>query len=75
MGHLIFVVLHFIALLFGAMLLLVTIPLHLIYGVAGGRRGPAPPNRWTHVKCPWCFELVFKKASICPHCRQGLVPQ
>jgi hypothetical protein len=38
LGHLIFIFLHLIALLFGAVLLFVTIPLHLIYAAVRSRK-------------------------------------
>ena len=34
MGHLIFILLHFIAVILGFWMLIITIPTHLIYGVA-----------------------------------------
>jgi len=77
MGHLLFLILHFIAAMFGAVLLFVTIPLHLIYGAASSKPAPDPnrPQPRTHVICPSCRELVRRDASICRFCRQGLVPQ
>jgi len=38
LGHLIFLVLHFAAILFGFVFLFVTVPLHLIYSVSRRRR-------------------------------------
>ena len=70
MGHVLFLFLHCIALLFFWLGLLVTIPLHLIYAAASGRK-PVP---MTHVTCPYCQEFCHKEASICPHCRNALVP-
>ena len=77
MGHLIFLLLHFLALIFGMVLLFITIPLHLIYCAASSKPAPDPnrPNWRTHVICPTCRELVRSEAHICVHCRQGLVPQ
>lgn len=77
MGQLIFLVLHLAALMFGAVWLVVTIPLHLIYNAVRGNRPeeadhPAP---WTHVKCPACAELIRKEARVCRHCGQRLIPQ
>lgn len=75
MGHLIFLLLHFIAVLFFPIALVLTIPLHLIYSAVGRRkRDPNAPTVWTHVKCPDCKELVNKEASVCKHCGCKLVP-
>lgn len=74
MGHFIFLILHILAALFFIVGLVVTIPLHLIYAVMAGNR-EAKPNRWTHVKCPDCKELVLREATICKHCGCKLVPQ
>lgn len=75
MGHFGFIVLHIIALLFFAVALFVTIPLHLVYAVLAGRSAPAGPTPATHVSCPTCRELVHKEATRCKHCGQGLVPE
>src|SRR4029077_1662471 len=75
MGHLIFLLMHFVMLLFFFVGLVVTIPLHLIYAaVSGSKRDPNAPTPRTHVVCPTCREFVHNEASICPYCRQGLVP-
>jgi uncharacterized paraquat-inducible protein A len=75
MGHLVFLLLHFLAFLFLPLLLFLTIPLHLIFAAVGGRkRDPNAPTPWTHVKCPWCKELVHKEASVCKHCHKPLTP-
>jgi hypothetical protein len=79
-GHILFVVLHLIALLFGAWALVITIPLHLIYGAVSGNK-PAPrltadpeaPSPLTHVRCPDCRELVRADAVKCKHCGTALV--
>lgn len=75
MGHVLFIVLHVIALLFFAAALFVTLPLHAIYSVVGGRSPPTGPTPLTHVQCPTCKELVHKDAAKCRHCGQGLVPE
>ena len=76
MGHLLFLLPHVIALLFGAVLLFITIPAHLIYAAVRSRSGREErPNRWTHVRCPDCKELVRKEANVCKHCGCKLVPQ
>jgi hypothetical protein len=79
MGHLIFVALHVVAILFGFALLMLTIPAHLIYGAVKSRNAPqesanAPTPR-SHVKCPDCRELVQKEANVCKHCGCKLAPQ
>lgn len=75
MGHFAFICLHLIALLFFALALFVTVPLHLVYAVLAGRSDPSGPTPATHVTCPTCRELVHKDASKCRHCGQGLVPE
>ena len=75
MGHLIFIILHFVALLFGAVFLFVTIPAHLIYAAVRKKRDPNAPTPRTHVRCPDCKELVLREANVCNHCGCKLVPQ
>jgi len=80
MGHFLFVVLHIVAILFGAMWLIITIPLHLIYGAVAGRTAladvvdPNAPTPETHVRCPDCRELVRADATKCKHCGSALTP-
>lgn len=75
MGHLIFVVLHVVAVLFGLVFLVVTIPAHLIYAAVSSRPAPeGAPTPQTHVLCPDCKELVRKEARVCKHCGCKLVP-
>lgn len=73
MGTLLFIVLHTLAALFGAVLLFVTIPAHLIY-LAVRNRGEPKPNAATHRKCPDCRELVLHDARVCKHCGCRLIP-
>ena len=61
MGNLLFIILHVLALMFGAVLLFITIPLHLVYAALAGRNKPAPSGKpidaassVTHVRCPDC---------------------
>ena len=71
MGHLLFLGLHFLALLFFGVFLFFTIPLHLIYSVSRGRARAATkalPSPKTHHKCPDCKELILKEAVVCKHC-------
>lgn len=76
MGHVVFVALHAGAVLFAPILLVVTVPVHLVYAaVAGRRRDPEAPKPSTHVRCPDCRELVRKDANRCKHCGCTLVPQ
>ena len=80
MGHLLFLLLHTVALLTGAVWLFITIPLHIVYSAVGRRNAPAPgpesqASPRTHVKCPDCRELVQKDARVCKHCGCKLVPQ
>lgn len=84
-GHFLFLILHLAALLFGAIGLIITIPLHLIYGAVSSSRRSGDPNRRsgepdaprpdTHRRCPECRELVRADASRCKHCGIGLLPQ
>jgi hypothetical protein len=71
LGHLIFIVLHLIAVAFGAVLLVITIPLHLIYGAASGKKQPDEADelqRGFLRKCPQCAEAVKREALKCKHC-------
>jgi hypothetical protein len=78
MGHVIFVLFHLGALAFAPLVLVITIPLHLIYGAVSGMtrptRDPDAPTPDTHVRCPDCKELVHKEARRCKHCGITLVP-
>ena len=78
MGHLLFWILHFFAFMFGFVLLVVTIPLHLIYSasmgsgtrkIKHGAESLCVPTPKTHMRCPDCKEYVLKEANICKHCR------
>lgn len=64
MGHIVFLFLHLMAVMFGFVLLMITIPAHLIYAASKGGK----PSRWTHVKCPACAEFVKREAKVCRHC-------
>ncbi len=78
MGHLLFLILHVIAILFGMILLVLTIPLHLIYAVLSRRSAVADkeaPRPETHVRCPDCKEMVLFEANVCKHCGAKLTPQ
>ena len=77
MGHLLFLLLHLAALVFGVVGLFVTLPAHLIYAAIRSNRSAEAdhPSPWTHVKCPACAELIRKDARVCRHCGQRLIPQ
>ena len=76
MGHLLFLVLHVAAVLFGFVLLVVTIPSHLIYAaIKSNKSKTVKPHPDTHVKCPDCKELVLREARVCKHCGCKLMPQ
>lgn len=76
MGHFIFIVLHVIAVLFGMVLLVVTIPMHLIYAAVKSKAKPqgSTTSPLTHVRCPDCKELVHAEAVKCKHCGAVLIP-
>jgi uncharacterized paraquat-inducible protein A len=74
-GHVFFLLLHIGLLLFGAVGLIISIPLHLIYSAILSRRSSDErPTRRTHVRCPDCKELVRKDATRCKHCGTSLTP-
>jgi hypothetical protein len=76
MGHLIFLILHTIAIALGLWMLVFTIPFHIIYSaVRANRKHESEPSFFTHVRCPECRELVLKGAKICKHCGCSLIPQ
>jgi len=72
MGHVMFVILHIIAVLFGLIGLFITIPLHIIYTVVSGGNKSTPINKSKTRKCPYCKETVLKEAVICKHCSKEL---
>ena len=77
MGNLMFLLLHFTALMFGMFGLLVTIPMHMLYSVSKSRAKVAKeqlPTPKTHLNCPDCKEFVLKGAIRCKHCGCELSP-
>ena len=77
MGHLVFFALHIVIVaILPVWALAVTISAHLIYSaVRANRPHEAKPNRWTHVHCPDCRELVPNGANLCRFCGCRLIPQ
>ncbi|MES2959779.1 MAG: hypothetical protein V4792_16440 [Pseudomonadota bacterium] len=77
MGHLLFIFLHLVAVIFAGVGLFITIPGHLIYAAVRGNKPeePAQPSPRSHVKCPDCREFVMKDARKCKHCGAPLIPQ
>lgn len=77
MGHILFVIVHLgTAIFVGAGLLIITIPLHLIYGVINARQSArqAADDPALQVRCPACREAVRYDAIRCKHCGGTLVP-
>lgn len=75
MGHLLFLVIHIVVLAVAPVGLLLTIPLHLIYGAAASKKQDRDAPNWrTHVRCPDCKELVRREATRCRHCGISLEP-
>ena len=73
MAHVVFVVIHLVAVFAMPLALVLTIPLHLIYAVLASRKGePDPTQVW---RCPDCRELVLREARVCKHCGCRIVPQ
>lgn len=73
MGHLVFIVLHLAALVFGLFALVITIPLHIIYAAVKANAGTAGaphknPARAGLKPCPDCAELIKIEARKCKHC-------
>ena len=77
-GHAIFWLLHIVAVLFGVVWLVITIPAHLIYCAVVSRGRVAESEvvtDRTHTRCPKCRELVRVDASLCKHCHTALEPR
>ncbi len=74
MGHLIFLLLHFGVFLFATPWLILTVPLHLIFAAVSNKSKNESVNRFSHIRCPECRELVRKDARLCRHCHTELIP-
>lgn len=82
MGHMLFIGMHLVAALFLSVVwLLLTLPLHLIYGVIAGnasraraRERAAQHADASQIRCPECRELVRHDARKCKHCGATLTP-
>ena len=84
MGHLLFAVLHLIALIFFAWTLTLTIPLHLIYAAVSRNApkrevfipgpGDIAAGYVGQVNCPECRELIRADAKKCKHCGAAVTP-
>jgi hypothetical protein len=64
MGHFIFCILHILALLFGFVLLFLTVPLHLIYTVVRSRNNPKKQHR--SFRLPSILLLLSLSACVYP---------
>jgi hypothetical protein len=83
MGHAMFLFLHLVCFFLVMPALLVTVPLHLIYGVMRGRApagtaevqdmGPRD-NQAGLRNCPECREVVRTDAKRCKHCHAQIEP-
>jgi len=77
MGHLVFSILHVLAVLGGGVLLWLTVPAHLIYAAIKGNGQAArreEAGQRDMVRCPDCREQVRYDAIRCRHCSVALVP-
>ena len=73
MGHVIFIILHIIAFLFGLVFLFITIPLHIIYAVIVNKdKEQITSEKIRNRICPFCGETILKIAIVCKHCGKDL---
>jgi len=76
MGHLIFCILHLIALIFGFVGLFLTIPLHLIYSAANRPKGPREDGkrRTGGILGGVVDDIVVGcKMANCPYCKERIL--
>ena len=69
MGVSLFVLLHILAMMVWPWALLLTVPLHLLYGAAH-----MIASSDLHASCPECGEIIPKEDSHCGHCGGKLCP-
>jgi len=67
MLHVFFMVLHLLAILFGVVGLVVTIPLHIIFTALHDFA-----MFITTRDCPYCGKQVKNEANKCPYCQEWL---
>jgi len=71
MGHLLFCILHFLAIMFGFVFLFVTIPGHIIYTVLKKKKATASPPDIPDTRykiCPKCQAKNRRMDLVCSGC-------
>ena len=71
MYHILFMILHVLAILFGVIGLVVTIPLHIICAISWAAWRDTVAFITTKT-CPYCRKKVGNEASKCPYCQECL---
>lgn len=66
MGHILFILLHLVCLVWFTKGLVVTIPLHIIYAAISGSQKKS--SAFYLKKCPDCSESIKAEARKCKHC-------
>jgi len=72
MGHVLFCILHFFAVLFGFVFLFVTIPAHIIYSVIKKKKQDTPPPLPKYKICPKCQTKNRVTDYNCINCGSAL---